>query len=146
MLSTIEGGSRLVLFGNEFDASRVARNGTATRRIGRPEEFQVIYPPVALGDLAVLSAALGEPDPDLHAVFKALSVRNRAIGVLIDQGNAPDQAPMELHRRAVRDGVTIDRTAQDILDTLTMPVRPGWSEHAQTRSIQAETERDDVPD
>lgn len=72
-------------------------------------------------DLALLAAALDEPDSDLGAVFKALSVRNQAIGVLIDQGNVSDEAVIELSRRANKEGVTMDQAAQVILDTLTVP-------------------------
>ncbi len=77
-------------------------------------------------DLALLAAALDEPDSDLGAVFKALSVRNQAIGVLIDQGNVSDEAVIELSRRANREGITMNQAAQVILDTLTVPVLPRW--------------------
>ena len=86
------------------------------------------YSTVPNGDLALLSAALDEPDSDLPAVFKALSVRNQAIGVLIDRGHAPDEARIELSRRANREGITMNQTAQDILDALTVPAPPSWLE------------------
>ena len=86
------------------------------------------YSIVPNGDLALLTAALDEPDSDLRAVFKALSVRNQAIGVLIDRGNAPDEARIELYRRASSEGITMNQTAQDILDTLTVPAPPSWLE------------------
>ena len=79
------------------------------------------------GDLALLAAALDQPDSDLGAVFKALSVRNQAIGVLIDRGNAPEEARIELYRRASREGTSMNQTAQDILDTLTVLVLPNWA-------------------
>jgi hypothetical protein len=46
------------------------------------------------------------------------SARNRAIGVLIDQGYCPDEARFEIRRRATRDEVSVDDTAQLILDPL----------------------------
>jgi DNA-binding CsgD family transcriptional regulator len=57
-----------------------------------------------------------------HAVgvsgLAKFSARNRAIGVLIDQGHCPDQAWIELHHRATRDEVTVDESARLILDHL----------------------------
>jgi hypothetical protein len=88
----------------------------------------VTYSTVPNGDLALLTAALDEPDSDLRAVFRALSVRNQAIGVLIERGSPPEEARIELHRRANKDGITMNQTAQDILDTLAVPVLPNWSE------------------
>jgi hypothetical protein len=81
---------------------------------------------VPIGDLALLTAALGEPDSDLREVFRALSIRNQAIGVLIDRGHAPDEARIELYRRANRDGITMNQTAQHILDTVTVPAPRSW--------------------
>jgi hypothetical protein len=92
-----------------------------------PKEKQVASVTVPDGDLALLAAALDQPDSDLGAVFKALSVRNQAIGVLIDRGNAPEEARIELYRRASREGVSMNQTAQDILDTLTVLVLPNWA-------------------
>lgn len=46
------------------------------------------------------------------------SARNQAIGVLIEQGYTPDEARFELRRRATRDKVLSDETAQEILDHL----------------------------
>ena len=86
------------------------------------------YSTVPNGDLALLTAALDEPDSDLRAVFRALSVRNQAIGVLIERGSPPEEARIELHRRANKDGITMNQTAQDILDALTVPAPPSWLE------------------
>jgi len=116
------------LFGNVSDAARVAWHGHSETAHPAPEELQVTYSTVPNGDLALLSAALDEPDSDLPAVFKALSVRNQAIGVLIDRGHAPDEARIELSRRANREGITMNQTAQDILDALTAPAPPGCVE------------------
>ncbi len=44
------------------------------------------------------------------------STRNQAIGVLIDQGYTPDEARIELSRRATRDEATLDDTAKDTID------------------------------
>lgn len=48
----------------------------------------------------------------------AFSVRNQAMGVLIDQGCTPDEARIELCRRSTSDEAAMDDTAQDILDHL----------------------------
>ena len=46
------------------------------------------------------------------------SVYNQAIGVLIDQGYPPDEARIELSRRATSDEATLTDTARDTLDHL----------------------------
>jgi hypothetical protein len=89
---------------------------------------------------------LEEPDTDLVAVFRALSVRNQAIGVLIDRGNDPDEACVELYRRANREGVTMNETAQDILDTLTVPVMPNLGDRRRRSDLPERPDRRLEPD
>ena len=49
------------------------------------------------------------------------SARNQAIGVLVELGHTPDQARLELQRRATSNSASLEQTAQDILDNLADP-------------------------
>lgn len=62
----------------------------------------------------VLDRHLTPPGTTATTGLRALSVINRAIGVLIDRGHTPGQARRELDARATRGG-TDRRTAADLL-------------------------------
>ena len=47
--------------------------------------------------------------------------RNQAIGVLVEWGHIPDEARLELQRRATSNSASLEQAAQDILDNLTDP-------------------------
>jgi hypothetical protein len=58
--------------------------------------------------------------------------RNQAIGVLIDQGYTPDEARIELSRRATRDEATLDDTAQDTVNHLAVTTNRAEAARAGT--------------
>jgi DNA-binding CsgD family transcriptional regulator len=69
------------------------------------------------------------------------SARNQAIGVLIDQGYPPDEARTELRRRASRDKATLDETAQNTLDQLTVTTNRTEAAKARTRGTRLPARR-----
>jgi len=69
------------------------------------------------------------------------SAFNQAIGALIDQGYPPDEARTELRRRATRDGATLDETAQDTLDQLTVTTNRAEAARAGTRKAEQPARR-----
>ena len=65
------------------------------------------------------SSAHGHTCPRLGVSGLAeFSARNEAIGVLTGQGHTPDEARIEIQRRATRNARTVPETAQDILGNL----------------------------
>jgi len=69
------------------------------------------------------------------------SVRNQAIGVLIDQGYTPDEARIELRRRATRDDVTLHDTVQLTLDHLAVTTNRADVARARTLGTRLPAQR-----
>src|SRR4051794_23458093 len=75
-------------------------------------------PPELDAHLAPLAASTGSA---LAASLAELSLLDRALGVLLDQGWAPEAGERELHRRASAAGVTVTAVAEQLLT----PPSPG---------------------
>ena len=80
------------------------------------------------------------PSPRVRGLAE-FCVRNQAIGVLIDQGYTPDEARIELTRRANRDEATLSDTAQLILDHLAATTNRAAAARAQTPRTWLSTRR-----
>ncbi len=77
----------------------------------------------ALGpDVVQLDRHLTPPDLDAETGLASMSRYHQALGILLDRGLDEDQARAELQRLANRDAVSLDSTAQTLLDSL--PVVP----------------------
>jgi hypothetical protein len=83
------------------------------------------HPPPALdADLAPLAASTGS---DLADSLADLSRRDRALGVLIDQGWPPEAGERELHRRASAAGLTVAAVAERLLASPS-PAAKRWAD------------------
>lgn len=101
---------------------------------GFPDLAVAVMKSAADGEQILAGGQLASPRSERSMRVTGLaefSVRNQAIGVLIDQGHTPDQAWMEL-RRATRDDATLDETAQHTLDHLTRTTNRAEASAART--------------
>jgi hypothetical protein len=105
-------GCVLVLQASAPEAFVLLAEDLATLLAGGPQ------PPELDAHLAPLAASTGSA---LAESLAELSLLDRALGVLVDQGWTPEAGERELHRRASAAGVTVTAVAEQLL----APPSPG---------------------